>query len=402
MTTSEKTTSNNELPGSKKNAVCRTASYYASYISLGLVIAVLGPTLPGLAEHTGTKLSEISFLFTAHSFGYLLGSLLGGRLYDRTSGHPLMASALLIMMVVMAMVPFIPYLWLLAIVLLVVGSAEGILDVGGNTLLVWVHKNRVAPFMNGLHFFFGLGALISPLIVGKVISITNDINWAYWVLALIIFPVALLLFRIPSPGIQRQTEDSVSKRGNYFLIGLISLFFFLHVGGELSFGGWIYTYAVSVDLADKTVAAYLTSAFWGSLTLGRLLGIPIASRVKPRYVLIGNLAGCVLGTGIIFLYSRSAAVLWIGSILTGLSISSLFPMSLTFAGRHLHINGQVTSWFLVGASVGSMFLPWFIGQLFESIGPQVTMIFIMIDYLAALGLFLFILYYAFKSTPDRK
>ncbi|MCK4804859.1 MAG: hypothetical protein KAT88_09885, partial [Spirochaetes bacterium] len=113
--------------------------------------------------------------------------------------------------------------------------------------------------------------------------------------------------------------------------------------------------------------------------------------------------------GIIFLYSRSAAVLWIGSILTGLSISSLFPMSLTFAGRHLHINGQVTSWFLVGASVGSMFLPWFIGQLFESIGPQVTMIFIMIDYLAALGLFLFILYYAsrkksafFKSTQDRK
>lgn len=394
MAASEKITSNNELPGSRKGTISRTVSYYASYISLGLVIAVLGPTLPGLAEHTGTKLSEISFLFTAHSFGYLMGSLLGGRLYDRMSGHPLMASALLTMMVFMAMVPFISYLWILTAVLLVVGSAEGILDVGGNTLLVWVHKSRVGPFMNGLHFFFGLGALISPLIVGKMISLTDDISWAYWFLALIILPTALLMFRIPAPGIQKHTSNGASKRDDYFFIGLISLFFFLHVGGELSFGGWIYTYAVSVDLADKTVAAYLTSAFWGSLTFGRLLGIPIASRVKPGSILLGNLVGCFLGTGIIFLFPGSTVVLWVGSIVTGLSVASLFPMSLTFAGKHLHISGQVTSWFLVGASVGSMFIPWFIGQLFESIGPQVTMIILMLDYLMALGLFLFILNYA--------
>ena len=400
MAASEKITSNNELPGSRKDTISRTVSYYASYISLGLVIAVLGPTLPGLAEHTGTKLSEISFLFTAHSFGYLMGSLLGGRLYDRMSGHPLMASALLTMMVFMAMVPFISYLWILTAVLLVVGSAEGILDVGGNTLLVWVHKSRVGPFMNGLHFFFGLGALISPLIVGKMISLTDDISWAYWFLALIILPTALLMFRIPAPGIQKHTSNGASKRDDYFFIGLISLFFFLHVGGELSFGGWIYTYAVSVDLADKTVAAYLTSAFWGSLTFGRLLGIPIASRVKPGYILLGNLVGCFLGTGIIFLFPGSTVVLWVGSIVTGLSVASLFPMSLTFAGKHLHISGQVTSWFLVGASVGSMFIPWFIGQLFESIGPQVTMIILMLDYLMALGLFLFILNYVGRKKTE--
>ena len=67
--------------------ISKTASYYAAFVALGLVTASLGPTLPGLAENTGTLLSEISYLFTTRSMGYLIGSFLGGRLYDRIKGH---------------------------------------------------------------------------------------------------------------------------------------------------------------------------------------------------------------------------------------------------------------------------------------------------------------------------
>jgi hypothetical protein len=42
---------------------------------------------------------------------------------------------------------------LLAGAIFALGMAEGALDVGGNTLLVWVHQEKVGPFMNGLHFF---------------------------------------------------------------------------------------------------------------------------------------------------------------------------------------------------------------------------------------------------------
>ena len=40
----------------------KTIGYYISFIALGLVAASLGPTIPGLAEHTHTQLHEISFL----------------------------------------------------------------------------------------------------------------------------------------------------------------------------------------------------------------------------------------------------------------------------------------------------------------------------------------------------
>ncbi|MFQ5572052.1 MAG: hypothetical protein ACE5G0_20435 [Rhodothermales bacterium] len=42
-----------------------TLCYLAAFVGLGLVMAVLGPTLPALAEHTGTTLRDISPLFLA-------------------------------------------------------------------------------------------------------------------------------------------------------------------------------------------------------------------------------------------------------------------------------------------------------------------------------------------------
>ena len=397
MSISEKIRWGDRPLSGKKIVITRTAAYFITSLSLGLTVAVLGPTLPGLAEQTGVKLSRISYLFTAHSFGYLLGSLLGGRLYDRIPGRPVVVSALFTIMIMMVIVPFIPALYLLIVILVVVGLAGGLLDVGCNILLVWVHGSRVAPFMNGLHFCFALGAFISPLIVGRVISSTGDIDWVFRVLALILFPSVVFLSSISAPEIKTHTGDKESKRGDYFLVGIISFFFFLHVGGEFSFAGWIYTYAYTLGLADKIVAAYLTSALWGSLTVGRLLGIPVAARVKPQYILIYGLAGCVLGLCIILIYSRSAVALWIGTIITGFSMASLFPMTITFSERHLRLTGKITSMFLAGASIGSMFLPWFIGQFFESIGPRVTMVIIIIAYAFALGVFLFAVNYTRKK-----
>ena len=72
-----------------------TIGYYAAFVALGLASASLGPTLPGLALHTQSRLAQISSLFAARSLGYLVGSLLGGRLYDRIPGHPVMALAAL-------------------------------------------------------------------------------------------------------------------------------------------------------------------------------------------------------------------------------------------------------------------------------------------------------------------
>lgn len=122
-----------------------TAGYFAAFITLGMSAAILGPTLPGLAEQTGVSLSQISLLFPAHSLGYLLGSFQAGRWYDRISGHPLMAVALLLLATMLAAMPAAPMLWLLFLVVLVGGMAGGAVDVGDNTLIVWAMARAWGP-----------------------------------------------------------------------------------------------------------------------------------------------------------------------------------------------------------------------------------------------------------------
>ncbi len=64
----------------------------------------------------------------------------------------------------------------------------------------------------------------------------------------------------------------------------------------------------------------------------------------------------------------SPDVLWLGTILIGLGLASVFPTALTFGDTLLVTSGTVTGWFLVGTSIGAMTLPWLIGQVFESAG----------------------------------
>ena len=211
-----------------------TAAYYASFVALGLTLAALGPTLPGLAERTGSSLSAISYLFTARSLGYLLGSYRGGRLFDRMRGHPVAAAALLSMALAMALVPLMPNLWLLIAAMMVLGAAEGTMDVGLNTLLVWIHRANLGPYMNALHFFFGVGAFVSPLVVAQVLARSESIDAAYWVLAVALVPVAIWLARLPSPPVEsaETTAEAGSSRG---LVVVLAACFFFCVGAEVAF-----------------------------------------------------------------------------------------------------------------------------------------------------------------------
>jgi FHS family Na+ dependent glucose MFS transporter 1 len=388
----------------------KTIGYFAVFVAVGLETAALGPTLPGLAEQTHTNLDAISLLFTAHALGYMFGSFFGGRLYDLIPGHPLMVVMLLLIAAMLALVPLVPALWMLAAAWLLVGVSGGALDVGGNTLIVWVHGRKVGPFMNALHFFFGIGSFLAPVIVALALALSGEITSAYWILAVLVLPVALWVSRLPSPIPPKNAQvrsrdenhsldtDSRAERdpapepaqattGRRNIVVLIALLLLFYVGAEAAFGGWIYTYAVALDLSGATTAAYLTSAFWGALTFGRLVGIPIAARFRPRTILLVDLLGCLASVGVILLWTSSPVAVWLGALGLGFSMASVFPTAISLAERRIPITGAVTGWFLVASSIGAMSVPWLIGQLFEPFGPEIAMIIILIDLVVALIVF---------------
>lgn len=368
----------------------RLVGYYSALAAIGLAASVLGPTLPGLAAQTGATLSQISILFVARSAGYLAGSWAVGRLYDRLPGHPIMALAILALALGLAAIPLAPWLWLLAALMGLLGLAEAATDVGSNTLIVWTYGEAVGPYMNGLHFAFGVGASLAPVVVAQASTLSGGIQWAYWGLAVLVLPPALWVLRLPSPAMRAAAPTAQTGPVRYGLVALFVACFFFYVGSEVSFGAWVYTYAEKLGLADPTSAAYLTAVFWGALTAGRLLSIPLAVRVRPRVILLTALLGCWLSAGVVWLLPGSTAALWAGAVGVGFFMAPVFPTLMAFASRRMALTAQITSLFFIGASLGGTALPWLIGQLVEPFGPRPIMgvIFagILLDGLAFLAL----------------
>ena len=355
-----------------------TTAYYLAFILLGLTVAAEGPTLLKLAEHTSSALDQISSLFLFSSLGYLVGSYIGGRIYDRVPGHRFMPLVLVFLGLIIALVPVATSRPALFTIVLILGLFKGALDVGCNTLLLWVHDEKVGPFMNGLHAFFGIGAFIAPLIVAQVLAFTGDIYWVYWFFALVSFPLAIWIWTLPSPPSRVVPVRHENTSFPILPVFVMVLCFVLYVGGEAGYGAWIYTYAFTLRFGTEVTAAYLTSAFWGSFTLGRLFGIWVSTRAKPLTILYLDFVGCLASLVMILLFQESATILWIGTILFGISQASIFPTFLTLAEERMHVTGTIAGLFLVGAGVGGMVLPWLIGQAFVEAGASAMMIMIFI------------------------
>jgi FHS family Na+ dependent glucose MFS transporter 1 len=235
-------------------------------------------------------------------------------------------------------------------------------------------------------------------VIAWAMSAGGGIRWGYWLLGLYVVPIVIWLMRMPSPVHAEASAAATALRPvNWRLTGLIMLLMLLYVGAEVGVAGWLYTYAVTLDLASTTSAAYLTSVFWGALTAGRLLAIPIAARFRPRTILLVDLLGSIGSVALMVFVQDRAWALWVGALSVGLFMASIFPTVIVWAERRMRMSGTVTSMFLVGASLGAMFVPWLIGQMFEARGPGITMVAVLVTLILALGVFLVVM--ANGGTP---
>jgi FHS family Na+ dependent glucose MFS transporter 1 len=363
------------LPAARSVRVRNVISYSLAFLALGLTTASLGPALPSLARATASSLAQISAVFAFHRLGYLLGALWGGRLFDRLTGNRLMGGVLLAAAAALALLPLLELRGLLFLVLFVVGLCGSVMDVGGNVMLVWWFRKQVGPYMNGLHFFFGLGAFLAPLLITWSVLTQGSLTRGYWLLCLLVLPNGIWLLRLPSPPRPSAPHSGAEAQAAHKLLPLLfMLFFLLFVAAEVSYGDWIYTYTLAQGLAAERSAGLLTSAYWGALTVGRLLSVPLAARLKAKTVLLADLAGCALSLSVLLVWPRSLAAAWAGSLGFGLFMASIFPTTVTLAGESVRLSGRVTGLFLVGGSAGGMALPWLIGQLFAPLGPGVAVI----------------------------
>ena len=353
-----------------------TIAYYSLFISLGFGLGITGPALPSLAEQTGSTLGAIGAIFLVGASGGMLGTAIGGRILDHVSrGHLVLGLAQLMSAALLALTPLAGSLPVLLLIFFFSGLPTGMVNTGANTLLMWTHGTKAGPYINGLHFAFGLGAFLAPTVFAQVLNLGGAYQYAYWVLSGLAVPVGLFLLFLPaSPRQPDKSEASDQPEANLRrvlpTVVIAMLFLFFYVGSEITFGNWVYTYTLTLGLADATRAAYLTSGFWLSFTIGRAISIPVAARYAPERILTVAFLGGLGALALAILAPNSLAMLWAATLAVGFFMAPIWATGYNLVGQSVRLTATVSSIIILGDSFGGVVLPSVTGQAIERFGAR--------------------------------
>ncbi|XP_004641182.1 major facilitator superfamily domain-containing protein 4A [Octodon degus] len=148
-----------------------------------------------------------------------------------------------------------------------------------------------------------------------------------------------------------------------------ALVLFMTDGMTGAYSAFVYSYAVEKPLSvGHKVAGYLPSLFWGFITLGRLISIPVSSRMRPATMVFINLVGVVVTFLVLLIFSYNVIFLFSGTASLGLFLSSTFPSMLAYTEDILQYRGCATTVLVTGAGLGEMALQMLVGLIFQAQG----------------------------------
>lgn len=146
----------------------------------------------------------------------------------------------------------------------------------------------------------------------------------------------------------------------------VALFLCFYVGGEVATGSFLTTFALRRGLTTEDGGAFLTFIFWLLFAFGRLIAIPLSIYVAPKTILIVDLIGTFVSSCMVWAFADRLGPLTFALILYGLFMASTFPTAITLLQTVIPVTGNMTTVFIIGASLGEMLVPLLVSSNFDS------------------------------------
>lgn len=320
-------------------------------------------------------LDDLGQLLAAASVGFLITSVLSGRLLARLGVGVLLAASCLATATSLlgyAVVGSWPALLLLALLL---GAGGGAIDSGLNAYAAANYSPRA---LNWLHASFGLGATAGPLIMTGVLASGRPWQLGYLLVgaAQLSLAIGFALSRrlwdgVPSQEAAHHPPVDTPLRATLVrpAVWLGCFLFLCYAGLEVSIGQWSYTLLTVGRGVDSALAGQLVGVYWGGLTVGRVLAGLLAERVRLRTMAGAGAIGALLGTLLIWL-DPGVWLSALGLLLGGMALAPIFPALIALtADRVGQEHAANTIGLQVAASnLGIASLPWLIGLAIDTVG----------------------------------
>jgi MFS transporter, FHS family, L-fucose permease len=353
-----------------------------AFISVGLVVASLGPALPELARQTDKSLAQLGTLFIALFGGGLLAQSLSGILADRFGRRiVLVISAAMFGLAALAM-SVSTRLPLLLVFASVVGLGYGGISLSVNVLSSELTPHRRASTVNLVNVFFGVGAIAGPLFAGLALEWWGTpipALQAGAALALIVSPVAAFVelpasaVRVPHASRDAAREaspDASVKSGvSSAFVWSCAVIVGLYAGSEASVGSWTPVYLERTTRLDAVQAAAITSTFWAALCAGRIVAAVAGLRMSSDRLLTVSFGAAAVGAAIVL---ASHGTVWptvLGLTVLGFAFGPLYPtLMAVVTAASPQAAGAAASRIGAFASISGMILPSLHGFLIARIG----------------------------------
>ena len=361
---------------------------FFAFILIGANDGAIGVLIPSLQIQYSVNKATIGFLFFSAVLGYLIAAFNSGPLVAKLGIRSFLLLGVGCFLASTVVLSIIPPFWLTLLMLLPLGFGGGTLDAGLNSYIASLPRNTA--LLNYLHAFYGIGALLGPLVASTILAVGLRWNVVYgtWAVISVLVLISVAAFyksRTPT-GQEEVTKaeknvlvDALKRR----IVWIAAFFLLFYVGTEVSLGSWSYSFLLAERHGIPLFSGWAVSGYWIGLTLGRLVLPQVARRFGDKRLIQGCLVGVMVGILLIWLVPFSSASA-VGLCLTGFCLGPIFPTTIALMSQLVpsRLLSSAIGFLASLGSMGAALFPWLAGNLAQLLGLWSLLPFVIVLTLA--------------------
>ncbi|KAF2120910.1 major facilitator superfamily domain-containing protein [Lophiotrema nucula] len=365
----------------------RTFAAFWSFVVMGSNDAAYGALIPYLQEYYNLTFVIISLVFLSPLAGYTASALLNNNIHLRFGqrGVAMISPGChLLAYIIIAVHPPYP---VLVVIFMVAGFGNGLADAAWNA---WIgnmaNPNEVLGF---LHAFYGVGAVLSPLIATTMITKGGGMPWYnfyYVMIGMAVIELATSItafwgatgaeFRAKNPrstdAKDNRMKEALIRLPHARVTWLCALFLLGYVGIEVALGGWIVKFMLQVRDGKPFASGMTATGFWMGLTVGRIILGFITPKLGEKLAIAIYLP-LTMALELVFWLVPQFYVSAVAVAFQGFFLGPLFPAAVVAATkllpRHLHVSAIGFAAAFGGS--GAAIFPFAVGAIAQGHGVKV-------------------------------
>lgn len=347
---------------------------FAAFVSIGLPDALFGSAWPAMRVEFGMGNGAVGLLNIPGSLAYIASSAMLGTVMRKVTIAQLLSGSTAMVGLGLTIYALAPTFWAIIPAVMLIASGSGAIDAALN---LFAAQNLPARYMSWLHAFYGMGALAGPFLMAFVFGMGQSWRWGYAVIAMILWLMALVFVVTrkqwsSASELNPDTEEHSPLTGAQVLrMPRVQLSFLMMMGGaciEALAAVWTASLLINRFGVNESTGAIGLGIYWIALTGARVL-VPIIWGGADSLRIQRWSTGIVLLAALLMV-PHSLELTWIGVILVGLGIASIFPVAMTITAERFgsSVSTHAIGYMVSASTVMFAIMPPFAGWLADHVG----------------------------------